>query len=58
MLYSETEKPFKKYSLGEMFGDSDVILGLEWDGTAVATMNTILLVVNKDDIDKLFISNQ
>jgi len=41
-----------------MFGDSDVLLGLEWDGTAVASTNTILLVLNKDDLDKLFFSHQ
>ena len=27
ILYNENEKPFKKYVEGEMFGDSDVLLG-------------------------------
>lgn len=27
VLYNEYDKPFKKYELGDMVGDSDVILG-------------------------------
>ena len=41
-----------------MFGDSDVLLGLERDGTAIAATNSTLLAVNKEDLDRLFVTNQ
>lgn len=59
ILYNEHDKPFKKYIEGEMFGDSDVLLDLERDGNAIIASSTAtLLVINKEDLDKLFVNDQ
>jgi len=41
-----------------MFGDSDVLLDLERDGNAIIASSTAtLLVINKEDLDKLFVND-
>ena len=54
ILKNEAEKLFK-YSAGEMFGDSDVLLNLLRDTTAVANDNTTLIILHKDDLNKLLL---
>jgi CRP-like cAMP-binding protein len=55
ILYNDIKKPFKKYIVGDMFGDSDTILQEERDGTAVVAKATTLLVINKEELTKLFL---